>query len=552
MTNSNDSGDWQDFDEPDFFDFSRVDALKKLRKRDDGPADNVIPFKPLSDMRVMLRTYLKFVKEWDGNFVISFGTPGMGGEADRLWARQYGPGEWDDIERDALHFRDKYNVYFCAVLYDETLKPKQRGRKDQIELCLALVLEEDRDTGKLLELRGMPEPTFVVETSRDPATGEVNRHLHFVFKIPIPAAEHDGIAAMAAHVCGGDVGCIKDIAHIWRLPETLNHPNGAKIKRGRSPIPQDVKLVGGTYEPVDAEVVRNALIAAGGKDCPAIEESARVYDPDTKPRDTYDALNQLALMVENRGWEKEIFPDRDRTRDSKLNFKYKIDDHISSDNVTIQFTDGKVPPGIVDRGAKDCDHGGRMTALETVMKFMEPDEGGELTQRDFSDFDKDRYTDECVHPTGCTRDQAARWLAEGIDQGWDELQKRYGLASKLEALDEDERAAEFLAHWKVPFNSYGLEAQLDERGNVCFGSDHAEREWLQRIDAAKEQAELDKISFEPFYYQPGFSTPATAVDLWNELSAWASECDNRPRGSRQELANGRRSSSNGDRKANSW
>ena len=132
------------------------------------------------------------------------------------------------------------------------------------------------------------------------------------------------------------------------------------------------------------------------------------------------------------------------------------------------------------------------------MKFMEPDDEGELTPRDFSDFDKDRYAAECVRQTGCTLGHAAPWLAEELGQDWKRLEKKYGLESKLEALPKDE--------------------------------DEGDKEG---------ESDDDKIVFDPFYCLPSCLSPATALDLRNLIPAWASERDNRPRWRREELSHDR-------------
>jgi hypothetical protein len=59
---------------------------------------------------------------------------------------------------------------------------------------------------------------------------------------------------------GGDSGT-GDICHVWRLPETLNHPGHTKLGRGRPPEPQPVELIGGTGELIDPDKLRAALEA---------------------------------------------------------------------------------------------------------------------------------------------------------------------------------------------------------------------------------------------------------------------------------------------------
>ena len=76
----------------------------------------------------------------------------------------------------------------------------------------------------------------------------------------MPAKEAKELALLAHRKCGGDTGG-KDIAHVWRIPETLNHPDWRKMERGRPEAPQPVRLIGGTLEPVNVEELRAALEA---------------------------------------------------------------------------------------------------------------------------------------------------------------------------------------------------------------------------------------------------------------------------------------------------
>jgi hypothetical protein len=149
------------------------------------------------------------------------------------------------------------NVYVaCSVLRKEVAR-NARGKRGDIVAVLGLVIDDDRDTGKRATLPSGIEPTFELTTCTEPA---VNRHLHFVFNRPVPPDEAEGLAELLYRKCGGDHGT-KDIAHIWRLPDTLNHPTAVKLKRGRPARPQPVQLTGGSFERVDPKEMRRALEA---------------------------------------------------------------------------------------------------------------------------------------------------------------------------------------------------------------------------------------------------------------------------------------------------
>jgi hypothetical protein len=109
----------------------------------------------------------------------------------------------------------------------------------------AIVLDEDADKGEFVTLPHGVQPTFIIQTSR---TGEtVNRQYWFIFDRIISAAEGAKLCDLIHRKCGGD-GCVKNPAQFFRLPGTLNHPFLAKLKRERSPIPQPVRIVGGTCD----------------------------------------------------------------------------------------------------------------------------------------------------------------------------------------------------------------------------------------------------------------------------------------------------------------
>jgi putative DNA primase/helicase len=160
------------------------------------------------------------------------------------------------------------NVYFGPALMRKDLA-KGRGKIEDVTCLLSLVLEEDLDTGKTLVLPAGIEPTFIIETSRVPTS---NRHFHYVFDVPLGREPGIKLAKLAREKCGGD-SCNVDVAHVWRVPGTLNHPDWRKLARGRPPEPQAVELIGGTGQPIEARALRAALASM-----PSV---AIVYDKET-------------------------------------------------------------------------------------------------------------------------------------------------------------------------------------------------------------------------------------------------------------------------------
>ncbi len=146
------------------------------------------------------------------------------------------------------------NVYFGPALMRRDLA-KGRGKEADIVAVLSIVIEEDADTGKKVTLPSGVSPSFVVMSSGNPT---LNRHFHFVFEKALAPKDAKELAELMHRKCGGDHGG-KDIAHIWRVPETLNFPGWQKIERGRPETPQMVELIDGTGKPVSIEALRAAL-----------------------------------------------------------------------------------------------------------------------------------------------------------------------------------------------------------------------------------------------------------------------------------------------------
>ena len=137
------------------------------------------------------------------------------------------------------------NVYTGLHLMNAGLARGKRGPAVDIVAVLGLVADQDADTGKVGELP--LEPTYAVETSPG------NLQPAWLFDRPLTASEAKPIAAALRAATGADSGTA-DIAHIWRIPGTLNWPNAAKLARGRSSEPAAVALVGevGTLTNPDA------------------------------------------------------------------------------------------------------------------------------------------------------------------------------------------------------------------------------------------------------------------------------------------------------------
>jgi hypothetical protein len=120
------------------------------------------------------------------------------------------------------------NVYSGLHLMRSDLPRGKRGGKADIVSVLGLVADMDADTGRV---GTMPvEPSYVVETS----PGNTQPVILFDHAVAPENAERLAKALQIATASDFGTG---DIAHVWRIPGTLNYPNAAKIARGRSPEP---------------------------------------------------------------------------------------------------------------------------------------------------------------------------------------------------------------------------------------------------------------------------------------------------------------------------
>ena len=123
------------------------------------------------------------------------------------------------------------NVYVPWAIYCRGLTGNERGGINDIVCTLALVADMDADTGMAGNLP-LPAP-YVIETSPG------NSQPIYPLLRALPDARQ--LALALGEATGGDYGT-KDIAHIWRVPGTLNWPNKKKLERNRPRDPQPVKV----------------------------------------------------------------------------------------------------------------------------------------------------------------------------------------------------------------------------------------------------------------------------------------------------------------------
>ena len=165
------------------------------------------------------------------------------------------------------------NVYIPLHLVRKGLDRGKRGKKSDIVATLGLAADIDTDKGFV---GAVPlKPSLELETS----TG--NRQPFFLLERAISPAEATQLAEALHAFTGGDGGT-KDIDHIWRVPGTLNWPNAVKVARGRSLVPQPVRVIAAwdgaviTAETLAAAVMKNR--PAGSDEDRARPSSATVAE----------------------------------------------------------------------------------------------------------------------------------------------------------------------------------------------------------------------------------------------------------------------------------
>jgi RepB DNA-primase from phage plasmid len=125
------------------------------------------------------------------------------------------------------------NLYAPWAVMRSDLPPRKKGGESDVVACLAAIADLDNDKHKFGELP--VEPSYVIETSPG------NYQAFYFFDQPLSASKAKPVLAALCDSVGGDSGT-KDVAHVWRIPGTLNIPTKSKLARGRSPVPAAVTI----------------------------------------------------------------------------------------------------------------------------------------------------------------------------------------------------------------------------------------------------------------------------------------------------------------------
>ena len=180
--------------------------------------------------------------------------------------RHFSIGDVDGMVTEAAARGQHANVYVQLAILRKELPFGKRGTAADIVAILGLVIDDDGDNDKrALRPFGIQE-SVLIQTCSKPA---LNFHPWYLFTRALSRSDGAELAELFNRKCGGDAGT-KDIAHVWRVPDTLNFPNAVKLARGRPPRPQRVELVGGSFEAIDPEHLRRSLEAMPDRHPPRI------------------------------------------------------------------------------------------------------------------------------------------------------------------------------------------------------------------------------------------------------------------------------------------
>lgn len=125
------------------------------------------------------------------------------------------------------------NVYVLPNLMRKTLERGKKGSEADVVAVLAIVADQDSDTGNAGDLPVVPD--YTVESSPG------NYQAWWLLDEPLSMERGKDLARAMTAASNSD-SCSSDMAHVWRVPGTINWPNAKKIARGRSKHPKDVRI----------------------------------------------------------------------------------------------------------------------------------------------------------------------------------------------------------------------------------------------------------------------------------------------------------------------
>lgn len=152
--------------------------------------------------------------------------------------QHFSVGDIGGMTTAALAFQStRYNLYAPLALMKPGLPVGKKGSEDDIVAVLGFVIDADSDHP------GRTKPTLppglIANSTIESSAG--NEQLFLFLDRPLPTVEAKQLGAALKRATSAEFS--DDVSHVWRIPGTLNWPNAVKLKRGRSPDPQRVRMV---------------------------------------------------------------------------------------------------------------------------------------------------------------------------------------------------------------------------------------------------------------------------------------------------------------------
>jgi hypothetical protein len=143
-------------------------------------------------------------------------------------------GQIEEMTEAAMAFQGtQYNLYAPWCLMHPDLPDGSKGGEKDVVATLAFPVDADADSEG--PTPHAPFKNLVIESSAG------NYQEIMILETALPPIEAEPLARALGELTG-DKMCVGDISRIMRIPGTFNWPNKAKLKRGRSPDPQPVRV----------------------------------------------------------------------------------------------------------------------------------------------------------------------------------------------------------------------------------------------------------------------------------------------------------------------
>jgi predicted P-loop ATPase len=178
-------------------------------------------------------------------------------DKDKVFTERFAIGDVDNHTNAVIGWSTHpgLNLYMPWAIFRKDMPRGSKGAEDHVVAALAFVGDLDADTGKAgTGLDGLPLASpYVIETS------EGNFQPVFPLARALSKGEAKPIAVALSDAIGAD-SRTKDTSGLFRIAGTLNWPSAKKVGRGRSALPQFVKVkTSWTGDLVEPEAIQAAV-----------------------------------------------------------------------------------------------------------------------------------------------------------------------------------------------------------------------------------------------------------------------------------------------------